>query len=48
MNWTTPAFEDLKMDSEIGSYQEDRPDEAPWPPVAEKLADKRATTGGAT
>ena len=23
MNWTTPTYEDIKMDSEIGSYQED-------------------------
>ena len=24
MEWTTPSFEELKMDAEIGSYQEDR------------------------
>ena len=23
MNWTTPTFEVIKMDAEIGSYQED-------------------------
>ena len=23
MNWTTPVYEQLKMDAEIGSYQED-------------------------
>lgn len=23
MTWTTPAFEEVKMDAEIGSYQED-------------------------
>jgi hypothetical protein len=23
MNWTRPTFEELKMDAEIGSYQED-------------------------
>jgi hypothetical protein len=23
MDWTTPTFDDVKMDSEIGSYQED-------------------------
>jgi hypothetical protein len=23
MNWKTPAYEELKMDAEIGSYQED-------------------------
>jgi hypothetical protein len=31
MAWTTPAFDELKMDAEIGSYQEDSdpPREAP-------------------
>jgi hypothetical protein len=23
MNWTTPTFDEIKMDAEIGSYQED-------------------------
>jgi hypothetical protein len=23
MNWTSPAVEEIKMDAEIGSYQED-------------------------
>jgi hypothetical protein len=23
MSWTTPTFEEIKMDAEIGSYQED-------------------------
>ncbi len=23
MPWTTPAFDEIKMDAEIGSYQED-------------------------
>jgi hypothetical protein len=23
MNWTTPSFDEIKMDAEIGSYQED-------------------------
>jgi hypothetical protein len=23
MEWTTPAYEEIKMDAEIGSYQED-------------------------
>jgi hypothetical protein len=23
MEWTTPAYEELKMDAEIGSYQQD-------------------------
>jgi hypothetical protein len=30
MNWTRPAYEEIKMDAEIGSYQEDsEPREAP-------------------
>jgi hypothetical protein len=30
MNWTSPAYEEIKMDAEIGSYQEDsEPREAP-------------------
>jgi hypothetical protein len=30
MNWTSPAFEEIKMDAEIGSYQEDsEPRESP-------------------
>jgi hypothetical protein len=23
MNWTSPSYEEIKMDAEIGSYQED-------------------------
>ena len=23
MEWTTPAYDEIKMDAEIGSYQED-------------------------
>ncbi len=33
MNWTTPVYEELKMDAEIGSYQED----GEWPPIVEGL-----------
>lgn len=35
MNWTTPAYEELKMDAEIGSYQED----GEWPPIVERADD---------
>lgn len=35
MNWTTPAYEELKMDAEIGSYQEDGEEEREWSPIAE-------------
>jgi len=30
-DWETPAFEEIRMDAEIGSYQEDL-DEPPAPP----------------
>ncbi|HEX3344510.1 MAG TPA: hypothetical protein VHS09_08040 [Polyangiaceae bacterium] len=36
MNWTTPVYEELKMDAEIGSYQQD---DGEWPPVVEKAAE---------
>lgn len=36
MTWTTPTFELLKMDAEIGSYNEDT-DPEHQPPVAEEL-----------
>jgi hypothetical protein len=35
MNWTTPAYDELKMDAEIGSYQED----TEWPPIVERAVD---------
>jgi hypothetical protein len=35
MDWTTPSYEELKMDAEIGSYQQD--DEPP--PFVEQLED---------
>jgi hypothetical protein len=31
MEWTTPSYDELKMDAEIGSYQED----GEWPPIVE-------------
>jgi len=32
MEWTTPVFAEIKMDAEIGSYQEDprEPDQVPF------------------
>jgi hypothetical protein len=36
MNWTTPVYEELKMDAEIGSYQED----GEWPPIVEQADDR--------
>lgn len=35
MNWQTPAYEELKMDAEIGSYQED----GEQPPIADPKSD---------
>jgi hypothetical protein len=29
MEWTTPAFVEVKMDAEVGSYQQDDPDPSP-------------------
>jgi hypothetical protein len=34
MTWATPTFDDVKMDAEIGSYQEDT-DPARDAPIAE-------------
>jgi hypothetical protein len=35
MNWTTPTFDEVKMDAEIGSYQEDT-DPTRESPIAEE------------
>lgn len=35
MSWTTPVYEELKMDAEIGSYQED----GEWPPIVEHVSE---------
>ncbi len=37
MNWTRPTFDTIKMDAEIGSYQEDRSDDPPSRPFASSL-----------
>jgi len=37
MSWTKPTFEEIKMDAEIGSYQEDR-EEDREPTCAEAAA----------
>jgi len=34
MSWTTPSYDEIKMDAEIGSYQED----GEVPPIAEQDA----------
>jgi hypothetical protein len=39
MNWTKPAFEELKMDAEIGSYQEDGQEDREWTPIVQSAAD---------
>jgi hypothetical protein len=33
MRWTTPTFDEIRMDSEIGAYQEER-DPREEPPLA--------------
>ncbi len=38
MDWTTPSYDELKMDAEIGSYQED----GEWPPIVEPQQDAAA------
>ena len=38
MTWTMPAYEELKMDAEIGSYQEDS-EPVRESPIAEPAAD---------
>jgi hypothetical protein len=43
MNWTTPTFEEIKMDAEIGSYQED----GERPPIARR-EEENARRGMAT
>jgi hypothetical protein len=35
MTWTTPTFQEVKMDAEIGSYQEDT-DPAREAPIADE------------
>ena len=42
MTWTMPTFEEVKMDAEIGSYQEDtdRQPEAPFAREHEERADE--------
>jgi hypothetical protein len=35
MDWKAPAFDEIKMDAEIGSYQED------YDPGREPVADER-------
>jgi hypothetical protein len=29
MDWTTPSYDEIKMDAEIGSYQQDGGDDVP-------------------
>ena len=29
MDWTTPSYDEIKMDAEIGSYQQDGDDNVP-------------------
>ena len=38
MIWTTPTFHEVKMDAEIGSYQEDQ-DPVRESPIADRAAE---------
>jgi hypothetical protein len=40
MDWTVPAFVEIKMDAEIGSYQEDREEREPAPFYVEGAAEE--------
>ena len=42
MEWTTPAFDEIKMDAEVGSYQEDR--DPAEPPFGRLAADEPRQT----
>ncbi|MGH7283505.1 MAG: hypothetical protein ACRELY_18420 [Polyangiaceae bacterium] len=37
--WTSPSFEEIKMDAEIGSYQEDRDPMRDEPPFVQEEAE---------
>ena len=41
MDWKPPTLDEIKMDAEIGSYQEDQD------PVREPIADERPDAGDA-
>ena len=41
MEWTAPTYAEIKMDAEIGSYQEDR-DEAPECPFVAETSEQVA------
>jgi hypothetical protein len=41
MDWTAPTFAEIKMDAEIGSYQEDQGDRDPSP-IAESDDERSA------
>jgi hypothetical protein len=45
MAWTTPTFDEIKMDAEIGSYQEDT-DPAREAPIARTPADGNERVDG--
>ena len=42
MEWTTPALSEVKMDAEIGSYQEDGDPSRESPPVVAPADDQAA------
>jgi hypothetical protein len=40
MNWTAPTYTELKMDAEIGSYQEERDERDPSPIASDRRDDE--------
>jgi hypothetical protein len=42
--WETPSFDEIAMNAEIGSYQDDldRPADPEWPETPETIADSDA------
>jgi hypothetical protein len=45
MQWTTPTYAEVKMDAEIGSYQEDTEPTRECPFVSAEAADASAALG---
>jgi hypothetical protein len=46
MTWTTPTFQEIKMDAEIGSYQEDTDPVRESPILAREQSEPRAQPTG--
>ncbi len=44
MEWTAPTYAEIKMDAEIGSYQEDFDSERPESPIVEQAAEEASAS----